>query len=587
MNAQPERTAPTTITNHKGFWNCSQCTYQHESPDEQLFLVCSLCHTPKPSDVVSACLQPPVTTTKMRSATKSTARPRTVQQNEISIEKTEEAATKPTTKSTEVHVTPPSTTTTTRKRSLHDALRPQPASSFVPRPRVRYFYSSTTTNNNKNKNSTQEDSTTNQKKTSPKATRNGTTATGEWRDVTDTELSELCPLTIARDVLPKNLATSLLQHLEQESMHWNRGNWILHGKEHTLPRTTAMYSLLDKEEQKATPNHTESNGNHTKESHPRKQHTDKATTGTAAKVAADPILYQPQPNPPPPGGGEVSSPASLSSSLEPSLLQQAAQCIITTVQTLRPWMVDWKPTFCLANRYVNGTEGVSWHSDHITTLGPRPIIVGLSLGAGRRFELRQQQPQLQSQPQSPLTQQPQSRSAHHGGGNPPAPPRLSSSSLLLHASVPAPHNSAIVMWNDAQESWHHAVPRCGSDAIVPHPQVGLVRLSLTFRQEQPRPNSTLGLCYCGRPAGLKAKQGQYFIMCQPFGSDKHQTCGYWKPCAWANAKAAQLKRREEEQHDQQRQQQQHGNGNGNGASTALITNTNHTEATTEFSLSCT
>jgi hypothetical protein len=573
MNTQGEPTGITVTTNHTRFWTCSQCTYRHETPDEQRFLACSMCHTPKPSDVVSACLQPPVTkstASKMCSSTKSTVCPKTVPQNERANEDDEKEATSqaaPATKPTrrnEVAGTRASTPAKTRKRSLLDALRPQPASSFVPRPRVRYFHASTTTTNKNNNANTTQGSTTNQKPTSPNAVRNST-STSEWREVTDTELSELCPLTIVRDVLPKNLASLLLQQLEQESMHWNRGNWIIHGKEHRLPRTTANY-LLKEETKAALITSTEPNASHTKESPPRKQHTDKTTNETPGASDLDPSMDQKSSTPPP--CERKQSPASLSS-LE-QLLQQAAHCITATVQTLRPWMVDWKPTFCLANRYVNGTESVSWHSDHITTLGPRPIIVGLSLGACRRFELRQQQPQSQSQSQ--LTQPPQSRSSHDEGGNLPA--RLS----LLHASVPAPHNSAIVMWNDAQESWHHAVPRCCSDAIVPHPQVGLVRLSLTFRQEQQHPHtpssSTLGLCYCGRPAGLKAKQGQYFFMCQPFGSDKHQTCAYWKPCAWANAKAAQLKQLEAEQQQEQRQR--------NAASIGTITTTSHMEATTEL-----
>ena len=54
--------------------------------------------------------------------------------------------------------------------------------------------------------------------------------------------------------------------------------------------------------------------------------------------------------------------------------------------------LQWEPTFALGNRYADGADTVGAHADHIHELGPRPCIVGLSLGAGRRFELREQLP---------------------------------------------------------------------------------------------------------------------------------------------------------------------------------------------------
>lgn len=43
---------------------------------------------------------------------------------------------------------------------------------------------------------------------------------------------------------------------------------------------------------------------------------------------------------------------------------------------------------CLINLYEHGNQGVTWHSDDETTLGPEPIIASLSLGADRRFCLK-------------------------------------------------------------------------------------------------------------------------------------------------------------------------------------------------------
>lgn len=43
----------------------------------------------------------------------------------------------------------------------------------------------------------------------------------------------------------------------------------------------------------------------------------------------------------------------------------------------------------LANRYRNGADGMGWHSDDEPELGPQPLIASLSLGAPRRFLLRE------------------------------------------------------------------------------------------------------------------------------------------------------------------------------------------------------
>lgn len=42
----------------------------------------------------------------------------------------------------------------------------------------------------------------------------------------------------------------------------------------------------------------------------------------------------------------------------------------------------------LLNRYRNGNDKVSWHSDNEKELGNNPVIASVSLGATRRFDLR-------------------------------------------------------------------------------------------------------------------------------------------------------------------------------------------------------
>lgn len=43
---------------------------------------------------------------------------------------------------------------------------------------------------------------------------------------------------------------------------------------------------------------------------------------------------------------------------------------------------------CLLNLYLNGAEGMGWHSDDETTLGRNPEIASVSFGAERVFKLK-------------------------------------------------------------------------------------------------------------------------------------------------------------------------------------------------------
>ncbi|MGS2722410.1 alpha-ketoglutarate-dependent dioxygenase AlkB family protein [Porticoccus sp. GXU_MW_L64] len=45
----------------------------------------------------------------------------------------------------------------------------------------------------------------------------------------------------------------------------------------------------------------------------------------------------------------------------------------------------------LLNLYRDGNDSVAWHSDDEAELGPEPVIASVSLGAQRRFQLKQKQ----------------------------------------------------------------------------------------------------------------------------------------------------------------------------------------------------
>lgn len=92
----------------------------------------------------------------------------------------------------------------------------------------------------------------------------------------------------------------------------------------------------------------------------------------------------------------------------------------------------------LLNLYRDGDDSMGWHSDDEPELGPAPVIASVSLGAGRRFVVRDKHD------------------------------RQSRFELL-----PA-HGSLIVMRGDMQAFWQHQVPKTAR-AVGP-------RINLTFRR---------------------------------------------------------------------------------------------------------
>lgn len=428
-SAPASAAVPTPQPTHymRTAWTCSNCTYRHEAKESD-YLTCAICVAPR--STINVCrpekTRPSTSVSSFTGAGDGAATGRKRQGNLLdhfgSNQPPKKAARK-----RQRNTTTTTSASTSTSRSLLDALKPCRASSFAPRARYRDH------------------------------------AKDEWKEIPkDADVAQLCPMTVVRDVLPSSLAAALLNQLERESTTWNRGNWIVHGQQHVIPRTTATYNLTN-----------------------------------ASKENEEDDEYLDQKRSPSPE------------------LRQAADCVSLLVREHCPWTATvghpshWQPTFAFANRYENGKECVGWHADHLTPLGPRPIIVGLSLGACRRFDLRQM-------PTKDVTN--------------------TSSVKCRHVSVPLPHNSVCIMWNDAQESWQHSVPRC-SDPI-PHPTVGPVRISLTFRKRRQLPN--FGNCHCGHPAGLKAKDGKYYLFCRPYGKDKNKTCLYWNPCLWAEEEAKRL-----------------------------------------------
>jgi alkylated DNA repair dioxygenase AlkB len=95
----------------------------------------------------------------------------------------------------------------------------------------------------------------------------------------------------------------------------------------------------------------------------------------------------------------------------------------------------------LANLYRDGTDAIGWHADDEPELGLEPVIASISLGAVRRFDMRQ-------------------RSDHS-----------QTTRILLE------HGSLLVMSGGTQRFWQHSIARTRG-------RVG-ERINLTFRLTRP------------------------------------------------------------------------------------------------------
>jgi alkylated DNA repair dioxygenase AlkB len=92
----------------------------------------------------------------------------------------------------------------------------------------------------------------------------------------------------------------------------------------------------------------------------------------------------------------------------------------------------------LANLYRDGRDAMGWHSDAEPELGPSPVIASLSLGAPRRFVLRQRQ------------------------------------DPSVKLALELPPGSLLVMAGETQRYYRHALPRTARP-VGP-------RINLTFRR---------------------------------------------------------------------------------------------------------
>ena len=288
------------------------------------------------------------------------------------------------------------------------------------------------------------------------------------RSVADAEVPSVAPAHIVRRVLPPALADALLRKLLADA-DWHRGTWTVGGKTSVNARRTRSFRI-------------------------------RMTGGGEFEALG--------------GGADAQAREENGSSRArgyaacPELLE-AARYVTAAAREVAPrsWKDDWEPTVAFGNRYDGGQEHVGYHSDFLMTMGPRPIIAGLSLGATREFRLRREATDY-------------------------APSRV--------VCMPAEHNSLIVMSRDCQEEWKHSVAKTSS--VQFHAIAGETRFSLTFRRNRPEfSQSATRNCNCGKPAALKCAKGRYYYTCCMAGGDASQKCSFYARSAVAQQEADRLR----------------------------------------------
>ena len=281
--------------------------------------------------------------------------------------------------------------------------------------------------------------------------------------VADADVPAHAPASLRRRVLPEALADALLARLREDERSWHRGTWTVFGKTSANARTTRTFRLDDADA--------------------REYHNEYAA------LAFD--------------GEERGGDLGRAHRAPPELLEAAAFVRSVVAEDPAPSAARWRPSVAFGNRYEDGADHVGYHSDFLLSLGPRPIIAGLSLGATRTFRLR-------------------------------------SADGAAVVSIPAPHNSLVVMRQDCQESWQHAVVKAAD--VRPHAAAGATRFSLTFRMARPDFAARARVdCACGRVAALKAKNGAYYLTCNMAGGDASAKCAFYRRCDVAQREADRLR----------------------------------------------
>jgi alkylated DNA repair dioxygenase AlkB len=187
---------------------------------------------------------------------------------------------------------------------------------------------------------------------------------------------------------------------------------------------------------------------------------------------------------------------------------------------------EWKPNAAFVNCYDGPSESVGYHSDHLTYLGPHPVIGSLSLGVAREFRIRRivaqdDEAEEQNEVKNYNSVQSQAASARADAQG--------------QISIHLPHNSLLIMHAEMQEEWKHSI--APAQTISPHPISGNRRINVTYRwyRDTLHPRY-IPRCQCGEHTILRCAQrkqetrGRYMWMCYASFIPGKEGCSFFQ---WA------------------------------------------------------
>ncbi|KND01640.1 uncharacterized protein SPPG_03435 [Spizellomyces punctatus DAOM BR117] len=175
------------------------------------------------------------------------------------------------------------------------------------------------------------------------------------RTLTAKEVAEHIPCQLVLDVLPEELAASLLQKLMVEAESWKIKRFVMFDREVESPHTTSFYTDEPYTSSSSTPDVEYYYGG--------KKTTDVRTMFPELAQARSLIAER------------------VNRALDERDHVQGGRHPAELVGI-------WEPNIVLANCYRGAAEGVGAHNDKMTYIGPRPTIGSLTLGATRPFRVR-------------------------------------------------------------------------------------------------------------------------------------------------------------------------------------------------------
>ncbi|KAL2824089.1 hypothetical protein BDW59DRAFT_147808 [Aspergillus cavernicola] len=296
------------------------------------------------------------------------------------------------------------------------------------------------------------------------------------------DISAHTPCTILHNFLPTEDATALLQELLDETQYFSRHQLQLFDRTVESPHSTCVYVSTPEEQVQHTNDYNYGGTYHTniRQATPQLRAISARVQRTVNEEVRKRIrdVY--------PSGEKLK------------------------YQSPREWM----PNAAFVNCYDGPAESVGYHTDHLTYLGPHPVIGSLSLGVQREFRVRRIVPD-----EGESREEGTEARAHAQG----------------QISIALPHNSLLVMHAEMQEEWKHSI--APAQTISPHPLSGNRRINVTYRwyRDSLHPRNA-PRCRCNAHAVLKCVQrkrdtrGRYMWMCYMGYKPGKQGCGFFQ---WA------------------------------------------------------